>query len=89
MRYGGEEFLAVLPGAGTDDLGQLGERIRREVEATVTTDQHQEVQVTVSLGAVGFPSTDVTDVDDLIRHADAAMYVAKSAGRNRMTFAAV
>ena len=89
MRYGGEEFLAVLPGAGNDDLSQLGERIRREVEAAVTTDQHQEVQVTVSLGAVGFPSTDVTDVDDLIRHADAAMYVAKSAGRNRMTFAAV
>ncbi len=89
MRYGGEEFLAVLPGAGTDDLGQLGERIRREVEAAVTTDQHQEVRVTVSLGAVGFPSTDVTDIDDLIRHADAAMYVAKSAGRNRMTFAAV
>jgi diguanylate cyclase (GGDEF)-like protein len=87
MRYGGEEFLAVLPGAGSDDLDQLGERIRREVESCVTVDQHQEIHVTVSLGAVAFPSTDVTDIDDLVRHADAAMYVAKSAGRNRLTFA--
>lgn len=87
MRYGGEEFLAVLPGAGADDLEQLGERIRREIEASVTRDQGQEIAVTVSLGAVAFPSTDVTDIDDLVRHADAAMYVAKSAGRNRLTFA--
>lgn len=87
MRYGGEEFLAVLPGAGTDDLDQLGDRIRREIETSVTSDQHQKIVVTVSLGAVAFPSTDVTDIDDLVRHADAAMYVAKSAGRNRLTFA--
>ncbi|MFN7149307.1 MAG: GGDEF domain-containing protein, partial [Microthrixaceae bacterium] len=87
LRYGGEEFLAVLPGAGADDLDQLGDRIRREIESSVTSDQHQEIRVTVSLGAVAFPSTDVTDIDDLVRHADAAMYVAKSAGRNRMTFA--
>lgn len=87
LRYGGEEFLAVLPGAGTDDLDQLGDRIRREIETSATSDQHQEIRVTVSLGAVAFPSTDVTDIDDLVRHADAAMYVAKSAGRNRLTFA--
>mgnify|MGYP002682648349 CR=1 FL=1 len=65
LRYGGEEFLAVLPGAGTDDLDQLGDRIRREIEASVTSDQHQEIRVTVSLGAVAFPSTDVTDIDDV------------------------
>jgi diguanylate cyclase (GGDEF)-like protein len=89
MRYGGEEFLAVLPGAGPDDLNDLGERIRRVVESTVTTDKHQELRVTISLGAVAFPSTDVTDTEDLVRHADAAMYVAKTAGRNRLTFAGV
>lgn len=89
MRYGGEEYLAVLPGAGTDDLDRLGDRIRRQVEGCVTTDQHHEIRVTASLGAVAFPATDVTDIDDLVRHADAAMYVAKSAGRNRLTFAMV
>jgi two-component system, cell cycle response regulator len=87
MRYGGEEFLALLPGAGTNDLHDLGERIRRGVECAVTTDMHQQLRVTVSLGAVAFPSTNVADIDDLVRRADAAMYVAKSAGRNRLTFA--
>lgn len=85
MRYGGEEFLAVLPGAGPDDLTDLGERIRRAVEEAVVADTQGELRVTISLGAVSFPSTDVTDIDDLVRHADAAMYVAKSAGRNRLS----
>lgn len=87
MRYGGEEFLAVLPGAGVDDLQDLAERVRRVVEATVVTDMRQELRVTVSVGAVSFPSTEVTDTEDLVRHADAAMYVSKSAGRNRLTMA--
>lgn len=86
MRYGGEEFLAVLPGAGEDDVRGLGERIRRIVESTVTTVDHVEVAVTISLGAVSFPSVNVTDLDDMIRQADAAMYDAKKAGRNRLTF---
>lgn len=88
MRYGGEEFLAVLPGAGSEDLGELGERVRREVEGRVVRDQHHQIRVTVSLGAVAFPASDVSDVDELIRQADAAMYHAKSSGRNRLAFAA-
>lgn len=86
MRYGGEEFLAVLPGAGEADVRSLGERIRRVVESSVVTDAAIEIRVTVSLGAVSFPTADVTDMDDLIRKADAAMYNAKNAGRNRLTF---
>lgn len=89
VRYGGEEFLAVLPGAGTEDLADLGDRIRRAVESAVTKDVDTELSVTVSLGAVPFPATDATDIDDLVRRADAAMYCAKSAGRNRLTFAGV
>jgi diguanylate cyclase (GGDEF)-like protein len=88
LRYGGEEFLAVLPGAGEVDVRGLGERIRRIVESTVTIVDHVEVGVTISLGAVSFPSVNVTDLDDLIRQADAAMYDAKKAGRNRLSFAA-
>ncbi len=86
MRYGGEEFLAVLPGAGEADVRGLGERIRRVVESTVTNDANVVVHVTVSIGAVSFPSADVADLDDLIRKADGAMYDAKQAGRNRLTF---
>lgn len=87
MRYGGEEFMAVLPGAGESDVESLGERIRRVVEACTVTQGPMTVRVTVSLGAASFPSVDVTDTDDLIRLADEAMYVAKQAGRNRLEFA--
>ena len=88
MRYGGEEFLAILPGAGEADVGQLGERIRRVVESTTAVFGQQSMSVTTSLGAVSFPSVNVTDMDDLIRQADTAMYEAKNAGRNRLVFAA-
>ena len=87
LRYGGEEFLAVLPGAGETDVGGLGERIRRVVESTVIIDSTIEIHVTVSLGAASFPALNVTDLDDLIRQTDAAMYSAKNAGRNRLVFA--
>jgi diguanylate cyclase (GGDEF)-like protein len=87
MRYGGEEFLAVLPGAGHTDIGALGERIRRVVESTAVVVAQKTIGVTISLGAVSYPSDDVTDLDDLIRRADAAMYDAKKAGRNRLAFA--
>jgi diguanylate cyclase (GGDEF)-like protein len=87
MRYGGEEFLAVLPGAGESDVRVLGERLRRVVEESLTTAGSVEIRVTVSLGAISFPSVDATDLDDLIRRADSAMYEAKKAGRNRLAFA--
>lgn len=85
MRYGGEEFLAVLPGAGEADLRTVGERMRRIVESSVIFESDAEVRVTISIGGVSFPRTDVTDLDDLIRKADDAMYSAKKAGRNRLT----
>lgn len=85
LRYGGEEFLAVLPGAGDSDLRAIGERMRRVAESTVVVEAGAEVRVTISLGAISFPSSDATDLDDLIRQADAAMYSAKQAGRNRLT----
>ena len=84
MRYGGEEFLAVLPGAGEADLRTVGERMRRIVESSVVFESTSEVRVTISLGGVSFPSADVVDLDDLIRKADAALYSAKTAGRNRL-----
>jgi len=85
MRYGGEEFLVVLPGAGDADLRTLGERMRRIVESSVIFDSGTEVRVTISLGGISFPSTDAANLDDLIRKADAAMYNAKKTGRNRLT----
>lgn len=85
MRYGGEEFLAVLPAAGEADLRDASERMRRIVESSVIYESGSEVRVTISLGGVSYPKARADDLDDLIRMADAAMYSAKKAGRNRLT----
>jgi diguanylate cyclase (GGDEF)-like protein len=87
LRYGGEEFLAVLPGAGTADVEQLGQRVRLAVEAVELRVDSLVLRSTVSIGAAAFPDPTIVDVDDLVRRADAAMYESKSAGKNRLSFA--
>ena len=87
LRYGGEEFLIVLPGAGRDDLGQMGERVRHAVSETEVTEAGQHVRLTVSLGGAGLPNQRVTQPNDLIALADEALYTAKSSGRDRLIVA--
>lgn len=77
-RYGGEEFVMLIPDADTDAAFSLAERLRGEL-ARFSFDHL--VQITISLGIATYP-TDGTDIDDLIKKADAAMYAAKKAGRN-------
>lgn len=86
IRYGGEEFLVLLPGAGPEDVKQVGERIRRAVAETSVNDGELRIGVTVSLGGVTF--RDATDSpDSLIALADGALYEAKEGGRNRLVVA--
>jgi len=77
-RYGGEEFVMLLPDADKDGAFGLAERLREEL-AAIKLDNLPPI--TVSLGIATFP-TDGTTVEDLIQKADAAMYAAKRAGRN-------
>ncbi len=88
MRYGGEEFLAILPGAGYDRVRDVAERLRQVVESTAVTVDQSEIRVTISLGAATFNVGNAARLDDLIRQADAAMYESKMSGRNKFTFAA-
>lgn len=79
-RYGGEEFLVLLPGCDKEQAEQSGERIRLAVTATPVFAAGSEIHVTISIGAtatIGGPETEVLAI------ADAALYQAKSAGRNR------
>jgi diguanylate cyclase (GGDEF)-like protein len=78
-RLGGEEFLAVIPGAGIAEGRQLAERMRAAVEAA----QPAGVDVTVSLG-VGVAAGDQLEFERLFNAADQALYEAKHAGRNRI-----
>ncbi len=83
IRYGGEEFLAVLPAASSEDLRLVGERLHRSVEDASAADGSQTVRVTLSLGAAAFPNQSVEKEGELVQLADAALYEAKESCRNR------
>ena len=82
-RYGGEEFMVVLPGAGRSDAEMMAERIRRAVAAAEVTDEGARIVVTVSVGGATLSGATVSDPDDFMRRADAALYSAKAGGRDR------
>jgi diguanylate cyclase (GGDEF)-like protein len=86
VRYGGEEFLVLLPGAGPEDVAEAGERIRRAVEETVVLDGEQRIAITVSLGGTTYTDASTTP-DMLVATADELLYEAKGAGRNRVQVA--
>jgi len=87
VRYGGEEFLVLLPGAGTDDVTQIGERIRRAVGETSVVEGDQRVAVTVSLGGTTYHDSGTSSPEQMLAQADAALYEAKAAGRDRLLVA--
>lgn len=87
-RYGGEEFICVLSGCGEQCLKNYAERMRLALEASPIEWMDHQVKITSSFGAVaGIPTADLT-ADQLIRLADEALYRAKRAGRNRVSFSA-
>jgi diguanylate cyclase (GGDEF)-like protein/PAS domain S-box-containing protein len=78
-RLGGEEFAVLLPDTTLAEAGELAERLRAKVAAMRVTTPQGELGITVSLGC----ATAVLR-QDLLRAADAALYVAKQTGRNRV-----
>ena len=84
VRYGGEEFLCILPGASIEGTAEVCERIRHAIEALEVRDRDQVISCTISLGFGSFPVTPADDETELIRVADEALYRAKNDGRNRI-----
>lgn len=80
-RYGGEEFLVVLPGATMANAEAVAERIRQRIEEMPMLISGTRVGLTLSIG-VATLEPDVQTPDDLIERADAALYLSKSGGRN-------
>lgn len=81
VRYGGEEFAVILP--GWQDVGTIAERLRGSIEALKVPLGDSEMSVTASLG-VAISRTGNHSWTELIEAADAALYEAKRAGRNRV-----
>ena len=83
VRYGGEELILVLPGTTTDGAIAIAERIRKEI-ADLTVPGCPR-QITISLGVAGWKSGEAPEA--FVARADAALYSAKSTGRNRVEVA--
>ena len=83
-RFGGEEFVAILPGAPHAEALQIGERIRCNIAGLQLPhpSNSQRRIVTVSLGVATCPSARLTNPPELLKKADSALYAAKSSGRN-------
>lgn len=82
-RYGGEEFIAIIVESNLASSKKVGERLRREVEKLVVHNEKGEARVTVSVG-IAEQTKAIPTLEDLIAHADQAMYLAKRKGRNRV-----
>jgi diguanylate cyclase (GGDEF)-like protein len=80
FRYGGEEFVIILPETDQAGVLRLAKRIRRRVEKLETVYQDQTIQMTVSLGVTNLRESD--DEKTLFTRADEALYRAKRDGRN-------
>jgi two-component system, cell cycle response regulator len=84
-RYGGEEFIALLPETCIEDAAVFVERVRREVaRRAFDIGRDEPLRMTLSAGVATYPHELVDSVESLVRLADEALYTAKAAGRDRV-----
>lgn len=82
FRYGGEEFLAVLPNTDKQQASLVAKRILNSLEQLKAQAADQEIQVTVSIGSAALNADDT--LETLLQRADSALYRAKKQGRNQV-----
>ncbi len=83
-RFGGEEFVVLLPGAGATKAREVAERVRHRIEAHSVRYGGKDIAMTVSIGICSLSAGSVANADELLHLADDALYAAKNAGRNQV-----
>ena len=83
-RYGGEEFLVLLPGANLADARRFAERARQAVAEREFTYDGGALRRTLSAGVAAWPHPEIRHQEALVKAADEALYAAKTGGRNRV-----
>jgi diguanylate cyclase (GGDEF)-like protein len=85
-RYGGDEFVVLLPETSAAGSEIVASRIRQRVEAATLTTRERPITTTVSVGVASYPEH-AADLESVMERADQALYASKSGGRNRVTVA--
>lgn len=83
-RFGGDEFIVLLPETSSIAASQVAERLRREIEMITTSELNDEQTPTISLG-IASTNDGSCSMDQLLETADRALYRSKNFGRNRIT----
>jgi len=81
-RFGGEEFVVILPSTRLAPAVQVAERIRRRIEKTSLPLERKKLSLTISLGVETFAPLDNLSVAEVLKNADTFLYQAKHTGRN-------
>jgi len=84
FRYGGEEFLVLLPNTDIEGACNTGEKLRSATEACLFQDGESETHTTISIGCVSLQRHRPPDIRSMLAFADKALYRAKAEGRNRL-----
>ena len=85
-RYGGEEFVVVLPKTNSSEAFNVAEKIRRKVEEEIIKiSEERELKINVSVGIFGTDQEEINTIDEMFKKADDALYFSKENGRNKST----
>jgi diguanylate cyclase (GGDEF)-like protein len=84
-RYGGDEFVVLMPHTGSKAARFAAERIREAIHTSLIEVNGERIAATASLGIASYPEG-VDDVSDILEKADVALYKSKQSGRNRVTY---
>jgi diguanylate cyclase (GGDEF)-like protein len=83
-RFGGEEFVVVLPGVSSSRVLEIAEKVRHHISSLPVRYAGKEITMTASIGVFSVPVGFDATADEVLHQADDALYAAKNAGRNRV-----